>query len=314
MQLLFVFSAILLGFGYSHFFGGFEFYTFVCLFAGVFLVTPVLFQFQFKDFKLISQYKLIVFKNFIVNLILLPILALCIGWFSGDFGIAGALLLLSLLAGGGMVMHWIKQSEANIKLGFILFFLNISLLFISFFLFDFFSTSSYVLSLYGQTQGAVIPIEPFGVFVVLILIPLILSRIILKFAPSAVLFVENNKDLISSFAIFAIVFYLFALKSSSNLINLDIAIALKAFVATAVFYILSYVLASAVYKNNKNDKNELAGFWHIVTRFITIALVIATYAVEIYGYSFLLPIMIAYFIQIPLSSQISKNKALNTIK
>lgn len=301
MQVIFVILASLLGLSYSHFFGGFDFYTQICLFAGIFLITPALFQFNFSDLKSLNHHKIIVVKNIILNFLLLPIIAISIGLFFNDFGIAGALLLLSLFPSGGMVMNWIKKSNANIKLGFSLFALNISLLVISFNLFDVFSKHTAILNWYQVSSEIVaINIVPFGAFMILVVIPFILSRVLLQFAPSTVIFIQNKGNIISNIAIFIIVFYLFSLKSFANIVDIELSIIIKAILATSIFYILTHLLANFFYKNDKNDN---AGYWHTTTRFITISLAISTFAVPTYGYSFILPIMIAYFIQIPLSSK-----------
>ena len=41
-----------------------------------------------------------------------------------------------------------------------------------------------------------------------------------------------------------------------------------------------------------------AVFWHIATRYITLALILAVFSVDTFGATFILPIMFAYFIQI----------------
>jgi predicted Na+-dependent transporter len=301
---------MVLGLTYSYLGGGLEFTSAICLFAGIFLITPVLFKFHFSDFKIILSHKIIFLKNILLNFIILPIIALGIGYFTGDFGIAGGLLLLSLLPGGGMVMHWIKTSNANTKLGFVIFFFNISLLFLSFSIFDLLMHNTYILEAFNTANTQfTLPIKPIGIFVKLIFIPLVLSRLILKFAPSFPSFVEKNKKIISSLTINAIVFYLFALKSSASLLTVEPILLIKSALAVIAFYLVNYIISSIIYKNTPE---QTAGFWHSFMRFITISLVIATFAVEAYSYTFLLPIMMAYILQIPLAAKIAdiKQKAI----
>jgi len=303
MQTIIILIASISGFSFSYFVGGFEFYKQICLFAGVFLITPSLFKFQVKDLAIISDYKVIVMKNIAFNFLILPIMAICIGLLFNDFGIAGALLLLSLFPGGGMVMNWIKNSKANVKLGFILLALNISLLSVSFVLFDLFSKNEMILSYYGVASSInSIDINPMGVMIALVIVPFILSRILLKF-DNVINFMEKRKKIISNFAIFIIVFYLFSLESFSNIINIEFYTIIKSILATILFYFLTYVLAYAIYPK---DADNNAGYWHGTTRFITITLAISTFAIGMYGNSFLIPIMVAYFIQIPLSSKFSQ--------
>jgi predicted Na+-dependent transporter len=307
MQILLVLSAMIAGLSYSYFGGGFIFSPSICLFAGIFLIAPVLFKFHFSDFKLVLEHKMLIFKNLSMNFILLPIVAIAIGYLTGDFGIAGGLFLLSLLSGGGMVMHWIKTSGANPKLGFVVFFINIALIALSFKVFDIFSHNPMILDIYGVKDiETSLGIPAFGVFMKLIIIPLLFSRIILRFAPTFPKFVEENKKFISNFALTAIVFYLFAISTSAQILQLEPILIIKAFIAVVLFYIINYIISTIMYKN---DKNEIAVFWHSIMRFITISLVLATFAVSIFGNSFLLPIMIAYVIQIPFASKIAQIKS-----
>lgn len=127
-QILLVVSAIVLGLGFGYVTGGFAFSSLVCVVAGVFLVTPSLFKFDTHDLKLIGSHMPTFGRNVMINYLILPAIALVIGFASRDIGIAGALFLLALLPGGGMVMMWIKTSGANPKLGFIIFMLNLALL------------------------------------------------------------------------------------------------------------------------------------------------------------------------------------------
>ena len=164
-----------------------------------------------------------------------------------------------------------------------------------------------ILDMYGlKDLGTSVSIPAFGVFLKPILAPLSISRIILRFAPNFPKFVEENKKFISNFALTAIVFYLFAISTSADILKLEPILILKAFVAVVLFYIINYIISTIMYKN---EKNEMAVFWHSIMRFITISLVLATFAVSIFGNSFLLPIMITYVIQIPFASKIAQIKS-----
>jgi hypothetical protein len=70
-----------------------------------------------------------------------------------------------------------------------------------------------------------------------------------------------------------------------------------------VFYALTAVLAKFVY--DLDSAQERAAFWHTVTRYLTLALVIATFTLNSFGVSMLLPIMFAYMVQIPLAVYIN---------
>ena len=125
MQLIIiVILGAILGFLYGLNTDGFMFSTNICLFAGLTLILPSLFKFKLKDIQLVWQYRSVLVKGLMVNYLLLPIFALAIGFMTNDFGITGGLFLLSVLSGGGMVMHWIKKSNADTSFGFLLLFIN----------------------------------------------------------------------------------------------------------------------------------------------------------------------------------------------
>ena len=62
-----------------------------------------------------------------------------------------------------------------------------------------------------------------------------------------------------------------------------------------LFY--AVVTAVAIFATDLTP-NGKSVFWHIATRYITLALILAVFSVDTYGATFILPIMIAYFIQI----------------
>ena len=81
-----------------------------------------------------------------------------------------------------------------------------------------------------------------------------------------------------------------------------------AFIVVCIFYLLVFFVSKWIY--DLNSPQERAAFWHSVTRYLTLALVISTFSVYTFGISMLLPIMFAYVVQIPLSVYINK-KCLN---
>ena len=302
MQLiLIVFLAALLGFLYGNYNYGFIFSTKICLFAGLTLILPSLFKFKMRDIVLLWQHKGLMFKTFLVNLVLLPLLALIAGLMTQDFGIAAGLLLLSVLGGGGMVMHWIKRSHGDTSFGFLLLFVNLLLIPLSLLILHLFAT--YAAPHFGIEYDETLTIRRFAqpVIMLLIIIPFIVSRIILLFKP-IVTFIEKYKKFISHISIFVIIFYLFGLQSSQQLVDIydfEPELFLVAFVAVAVFYAL--VVAVSIWMYDLNSPQERAAFWQSVTRYITLALVISTFLAGTFGVSMLLPIMFAYLVQIPLS-------------
>ncbi|MDH5464550.1 MAG: hypothetical protein OEW60_02915 [Thiovulaceae bacterium] len=298
MQILVVIIAMVLGLLYSFNFEGFIFVPAICLFAGLFMVMPTLFNFKLRDFSQAKDHKTIIAKNLLANFLILPLIAIGIGLLAGDFGIAGGLFLLSLLGGGGMVMHWIKKSHANTHIGFILLFINLILLSLSFILFEQFGLrlASYFNNTYYTLAGDS-PIHLRGAFMLLVVIPFVVSRILLRFFPKVPMLMQKQRQKLSNISIFIIIFYLFALESNEVLLDIGYLLFIKAFFATLSFYILAFIVAKLFY--NTKDENSRAAFWHIVTRYITLALIISTFTMGSFGVTMILPIMIAYFIQVP---------------
>ena len=132
MQLIFiVILGAVLGFTYGSYNDGFVFSSNICLFAGITLIMPSLFNFKLAHVKLVWVHKKTLGKGLLVNYFILPIFALIIGFITGDFGITSGLFLISVLSGGGMVMHWIKKSNGDTSFGFLLLFINLILIAVS---------------------------------------------------------------------------------------------------------------------------------------------------------------------------------------
>ena len=307
-QIALIVTAIALGLATGHYTGGFNFFSAVCLVAGIFLVTPSLFKFHFSDFAIIKTHTSAIFKNLWINYLLLTTAALIIGYISQDLGIAAALFLLALLPGGGMVMMWIKVSGANVKVGFVIFMLNLALLLpITLIFGQFYDLAAPYfpavdLSGIGDMAAAK-NIKPFAPFVILIVIPFVLSRIILAFFQGIVVFTANHQQLISKLTMFGIVFYLFSLKTSKLLFQVSLMDLLTAAITTVAFYVVAF--AAAIKLTDKSPDGK-AVFWHIATRYITLALILAVFSVDTFGATFILPIMFAYFIQIGAAGFLAK--------
>lgn len=313
-QIALVVSAIILGLTTGYFTGGFKFYSVVCLVAGLFLVTPSLFKFHFSDFAVFKTHRGALIKNLWINFLLLTTIALAIGYASQNIGIAAALFLLALLPGGGMVMMWIKASGADVKVGFVIFMLNLALLLPITLIFDRFDTLA--APLFPPVDlGALVELEPdkevkpFGPFMLLIVIPFVVSRIVVKFFPGVVRLFATHQPLISKMTLFGIVFYLFSLSTSQLLFEVGLIDLAKAGLATLVFYGAVFTVAITLTDSTPDGK---AVFWHIATRYITLALILVVFNVDTYGTTFILPIMFAYFIQIASAGFLSKPETKQT--
>ncbi len=306
MQLIIiVIMGALLGFIYGHNTNGFIFDKNICLFAGLTLIMPSLFKFKLRDITLVWEYRSVLFKGFIVNYLLLPIFALTIGFMTNDFGITAGLFLLAVLSGGGMVMHWIKRSNADTSLGFLLLFINLVFVSLSLLMLHLFAT--YSAGYFDVSYDEKITISRFvePVITLLIVIPFIASRVVLYIQP-LLTWIESYSKLISRISIFIILFYLFGLQSSQQLVEIydfEPELFFIALIAVAVFYLLVFIASKMIY--DLNSPQERAAFWQSITRYITLALVLSTFSASTFGVSMLLPIMFAYLVQIPLSVIIS---------
>lgn len=297
-QIIIVLAAMAAGLAAGWLTGGFGFSPAVCIVAGVFLVTPSLFRFEREDLRFALHELKPIALDLVLNFVVLAGVALAIGWLTRDLGLAAALLLLALLPGGGMVMHWIKTSGADVRLGFILSVVNLAMVL---------PVTLILAALPGLlagwfpapgigtvAPGGGIRIPPFAPFMVLIVLPFALSRWIKGDAPWLVAFTERHARTISQVVIAGIVFYLFGLESSQALFAVSLPVFAKAVVATAGFYAAAIGLAHLA---TGRDAEGRAVFWHLVTRYITLALILASFTAGNFGPTFLLPIMIAYVIQ-----------------
>ena len=309
MQLIFiVILGALLGFLYGANSDGFIFSSKICLFAGLTLIMPSLFKFELSHVQLVWEHKAVLLKGLLVNYILLPLIAIAIGFATGDFGITAGLFLVATLSGGGMVMHWIKKSKGDTSFGFLLLFINLLLISLSLLMLHIFATYSagYFDASYDQEVG----ISRFAtaVVILLIVVPFIASRVVRLIKP-LVSSIQTYQKYISHISIFIILFYLFGLQSSQTLVDLydfEPELFFIAFGAVLVFYALTFLVAKLIY--NLENAQERAAFWHSITRYLTLALVIATFSASSFGVSMLLPIMFAYIVQIPLSVYIAQKE------
>jgi MFS family permease len=297
-----------LGFVYGSFTDGFVFSTNICLFAGLTLIMPSLFKFELGDIRLVWEYRLVLMKGFLINYIVLPLFAVGIGLATQNFGIAAGLFLISVLSGGGMVMHWIKKTNADTSLGFLLLFIN--LLFISFSLLLLHLFATYSAGYFGTSYDEEISIERFAgaVIELLIVIPFLASRV-LRYIKPLLVWIETYRNVISQASIFIILFYLFGLQNSqllAEVYDFEPELFLIALVGVAFFYLLTWGISSLMY--DLNSPQQRAAFWHSVTRYLTLALVISTFSMGTFGVSMLLPIMFGYMVQIPLSVYIDKKQ------
>ena len=298
-QILLVLTAIALGLAAGRLTGGFGFSSLVCVVAGVFLVTPSLFGFETGDLRLARAELRPIALSLVLNFVVLTGAALAIGLATRDMGLAAALFLLAVLPGGGMVMLWIRSSGADVKLGFLLAIVHLALVLpvtLVFARFYDLATPWFAAPEVGAAGALAtrFQVPPLGPFMVLIVVPFLLSRAARDGAPGLVAWAEKHRQTVASATIFGIVFYLFGLKSSQLIFAVTPLALVTGFAATAAFYAVAIALAE---RATRRDPEGRAVYWHLVTRYITLALILASFSVDTYGPTFLLPIMSAYFIQ-----------------
>ena len=306
MQLVLVILGAVLGLVYGYNSDGFIFSSNICLFAGLTMIMPTLFKVKLSDIKLLLHHKKVVAKSLITNYIVLPLIALAIGLATNNFGVAAGLFLLSVLSGGGMVMHWIKKSNADASMGFILLFINLIFVSLSLLMLHVFGlqTAGY----FGESYADEINLSNFAqaVIVLLIIVPFIVSRLVMLVKPLEKL-IEKLRVYISQLSIFVILFYLFGLQSSQLLFELydfEPELIYISIFAVIGFYLTVLLVSKFVY--NLDSAQERAAYWHSVTRYITLALVLSTFSTTTFGVSMILPIMFAYIVQIPFAIFIDK--------
>ena len=161
---------------------------------------------------------------------------------------------------------------------------------------------------FGESYSDEINVSNFAraVIVLLIVVPFILSRIIIRIKVLQNI-IEKYRVYISQASIFVILFYLFGLQNSQLLFELydfEPELIYISLIAVISFYLL-VVLATKFIFNLKSPQ-ERAAYWHSVTRYITLALVISTFSTGTFGISMILPIMFAYIVQIPFAIYLDK--------
>ncbi len=310
IQLLIIVLGAALGLLYGYDGDGFVFSSKVCLFAGLTLIMPTLFNVKFQDIKLLFHYKVLIIKGLFINYLILPALAVGIGLLTGSFGVAAGLFLLSVLSGGGMVMHWIKKSNADTSMGFILLFVNLMFVSLSLLMLHIFGmhTATY----FGEPYMGAVNVKSvaFAAMVLLIIIPFVSSRIIILIKPLRKL-IEEKRSYISQVSLFLILFYLFGLQRSQYIFEIydfEPELFYISLLAVITFYTTSFFLSKWLY--NLNSPQERAAFWHTITRYITLALVLSTLTTNTFGVSIILPIMFAYIVQIPFAIYADKKMSM----
>ena len=126
---MFFLGGIIVGLLLNYLFGGFDFSTLLCFFAGLFLIMPLLVKFSFNELKYVLHHKKALLWNIVLNFVLFPVLAFLIWYFifGTNHYLTAALVLLALIPGWGLLMSWLHHTKADLKLGFSIFAVNLFL-------------------------------------------------------------------------------------------------------------------------------------------------------------------------------------------
>lgn len=311
--------AIILGLGINYFTGGLPFSSWLCIFAGIFMIMPSLLDFRFKDFLHLWQDKKFLWINLGLNFILAPLLARGIGSvFFAEIGLTISLMMLALLSGGGLVFARLKKSWADNSLGFQLFMINLLIFSGIFFLLSpqvetiGMLTGGLSCSFGDEVLGGALScgiggtISPISALVVLVLIPLILSRAVLL-SSKLTQWAQKYSKILSQIGTFVIIAYIFSLQQVHALFSTEGILIAKIFGATLLFYLLLFGINWLLYRFVLDQSSKAkAMFWLSTSRFITLGLVLSFIYTQYFESSILLIFVSAYFIQIGAAQLMSR--------
>ncbi|MDD4151417.1 MAG: hypothetical protein PHR68_02275 [Candidatus Gracilibacteria bacterium] len=338
-----VLIAIFVGLLINYIFGGVTFNSLLCAFAGLFLIMPNLLNVKMSDLKESLKNKKLISINLIINFIVLPLIFFVLAKiFFGNNPIIYAFLLLGLMSGGGLVFAWVVKTAGNMKTAFSLFLLNISIFSLIFLPLNYFygKIGTYLFlnpQIQSQASGNIFSLEfiPFTVtnhscflnqilpgfmscfgtntggaspllaFLVLIIIPIIISRIILLF-PTFTQIIKGKLSIIGKIASFFIIAYIFSLKEVHNLFSIDLIYLSKIFIVLALAYITTFSSSYLILKKLGKTPENISLFWNSTTRFITLGIVFSFSFSSDFGLGFMIVFVLAYFLQIGLSLFFSK--------
>ncbi len=328
-----ILGAIVTGLGVVIFFGGYPFSPSICLLAALIMIYPSLVPLDFGKIKRsLKNYKLIIISLFI-NFIISPVIAIFLGYLflQENPALWIGLILLSFLPGGGMATTWALKSKADMPsaVGIIIFNLLAAILITPL-------AISYSIDRINpqpteDSLAGVCPIESvsggglscgggdvssfkiaLAVFFVVV-IPLIMAYItqrIIKVSKWKDNFetVKSNFGKFSNLGLVVILFVLMGLENNS-VIFLNPEIIIQAIIPTVWYYLIIIGIALFIYRRFFRDSFGKALVWGSYLRYITLALGLAiSFILQDENLTFMtIPIILAYFIQIPSSFWLAKN-------
>lgn len=316
------FAAISLWIFVNYFFGWISFTPILCLFATFFLMVPALIDFELADFKLLYKHKKEVWINIWLNFILFPIVAIAVSYlFFGNNPITYWLWLMSFISWGWLLMSWLNKTNADRKFGFNIFVLNMLIFTVLFFPIDYYlkkewlafmtnplefaCDSSQITTKISCSATAEGWVSPFSWFVVLVIVPFIITRII-RFFPKFFDLIERYKIKLSKLWTFLIISYIFALQPLHTVWTMSLGFLFKVLIAVILIYIIIFWFNYFIYKKLKQTDIAKALFWVWISRFLTLWLIFSFLYAQYFWASFMLVFAVAYLVQIWWSTMITK--------
>lgn len=149
-------------------------------------------------------------------------------------------------------------------------------------------------------------ISPISALVVLVLIPLILSRAVLL-SSKLTQWAQKYSKILSQIGTFVIIAYIFSLQQVHALFSTEGILIAKIFGATLLFYLLLFGINWLLYRFVLDQSSKAkAMFWLSTSRFITLGLVLSFIYTQYFESSILLIFVSAYFIQIGAAQLMSR--------
>jgi ACR3 family arsenite transporter len=333
----FILFSIAGGLGFGYFSGGLPFSPFLCLLAALIMIYPSLVPLPFHRLRVgFSAYREIGISLF-VNFVVSPALAYALGaLFLADHPtLRVGLLLLSLLPGGGMATTWALRSRADMpaSVGIILVNLFVSIFAVSLLLpvaMDRLVPASSVpvvdetVCVFEETTGGALSCglggaDGLGMFslalpmFVIVIVPLLLAYVtrMIIVRRNGVEYLESVKGRFgsaSNLGLVVILFLLMALESNQALVEHP-ALLLRVAFPVLFFYAGLLSVSLIVAGRTRRTPRGKALVWGSFLRYITLALGLAVslvYQDPVYALA-ILPVALAYFVQIPASFWLEKH-------
>lgn len=316
--------------------GGLPFSPYLCVLAALIMIYPSLVPLPFDRLRFgFSAYREISL-SLLVNFVASPALA----WFLGAVFLADypelriGLLLLSLLPGGGMATTWALRSKADMpaSVGIIVVNLLVSILSVSLVLpiaMDrlvppriavsddaavcvFEETTGGALSCGIGGEGTAGPFSLALPMLVIVVVPLVLAyatreAVVRRKGRARFDTVKERFGQGSNLGLAVVLFLLMSLESNRVLFEHP-DLLLRAFVPVALFYLALLIVSLTLAGRDRRTPRGKALVWGSFLRYVTLSLGLAVSLVfrdPVYALS-ILPVALAYFVQIPLSFRLER--------